>query len=120
MTTLKTACSRLPRLATSRPLGERSEPSLPAKRPTTPYEIRRRFFFESLQTSSSKRIQKSVGFWIPGRRFRIHGTDSGFFFSGTWIRDSNRLGDSRFQKEKFPGSRLPFMGREKLCFLPDE
>ena len=42
--------------------------------------------------------------------------DSGFFFSGTWIRDSTRLRDSRFQKEKFSESRLPFMGREKLFF----
>ena len=42
--------------------------------------------------------------------------DSGFFFSGTWIRESNRLQDSTFQKEKFSESRLPSMGREKLFF----
>ena len=61
----------------------------------------------------SKKVSDS-GFRAVDSGFMV--LDSGFFFSGIWIWDSNRLRDSRFQKEKYSESRLPFMGREKLFF----
>ena len=98
MTTLKTACSRLPRLATSRPLGERSEPSLPAKRPTTPYEIRRRTFLKVYRlplVRESKKVSDS-GFRAVDSGFMVRILDSfsvelGFGIPIVWgIPDSRR------------------------------
>ena len=72
------------------------------------------------------RLRKRMWFKIPFKgiqdslRFRIPGSESKFFVSGTWLPDSNRwwdtgflelhldskAQDSRFQKQKFPEFRV--------------
>ena len=43
------------------------------------------------KTHSCKWIQDRLGFWIPRRDFRFQVLDSCYFFSRTWIPDSNLL-----------------------------
>ena len=68
------------------------------------------------ETSSSNRIQKSVGFWIPGGRFRLHGT--GFWILFQWNLDLGFQSFAGFQipEGKIFGIQITFHGAREAVF----
>ena len=66
-------------------------------------------------------IKGSLGFWTPRHGFRIPGTGSQIFFSGTWIPvvsgiPDSKAQDSGFNRQTFPRFWIP---HTKMSKIPD-